>query len=83
MNVSCHLTSKYNLGNPKTYSDCIDLLGKNNFIDADLVKVLSSMIGLRNLLVHEYVTVEIEKLYLLLNYLNDFVRFAVVVKDVI
>ena len=34
------------------------------------------MVGLRNLLVHEYVRVDQEKLYNYLNFIDDFTQFA-------
>jgi len=34
------------------------------------------MVGLRNILVHEYITVEVEKIYSLLDSISDFKLFA-------
>jgi len=81
IDISCHLVSKYNLGNPKTYIDCIDLLVQNNYLDSKLGEKLNGMIGLRNILIHEYVKIDLDKLYQLLNSINDFKEFAVSVKD--
>jgi uncharacterized protein YutE (UPF0331/DUF86 family) len=83
IDISCHLTSKYNLGNPKTYSECIELLEKENYLDKEIVGNLLGMVGLRNILVHEYVTVDLEKLYSLLCLINDFKKFAESIKDYI
>lgn len=76
IDVSCHLVVKYNLGNPASYSDCIDLLKRHEYIDEQLADKLFGMIGLRNILVHEYIIVEAEKLYYLLNNVDDFKEFA-------
>src|SRR3990167_2776673 len=62
IDVSCKVTSYYNLGNPKNYRECIELLGKFNYINASHIKKYISMIGLRNLLIHEYATIDSEKL---------------------
>src|SRR3990172_12699318 len=70
IDISCHLVSKYNLGNPASYAECIELLKKFNYIDETLASKLAGMIGLRNILAHEYVTVEAEKLYALLDNLG-------------
>lgn len=83
IDISCHLSNKFNLGNPQTYSECIELLVKNDFFDRELGDKLKGMVGLRNILIHEYVSVNIGRLYSLLDYVNDFVRFAAKVKDVI
>ena len=45
------------------------------------LKQLKAMIGLRNILVHEYVAVETEKLYDMLNYLDDFSEFSELISD--
>lgn len=36
IDIACHLVSKYNLGNPSTYSECIELLEKYEYIDENL-----------------------------------------------
>ncbi|HDH06443.1 MAG TPA: DUF86 domain-containing protein [Nitrospirae bacterium] len=76
IDISCHLVSKYNLGNPASYSECIELLEKHSYIDKELTIKLIGMVGLRNLLIHEYVIIEVDKLYALLNDLGDFNMFA-------
>lgn len=82
IDIACHLTAKYNLGNAQTYAECIDLLCKFNYIDPKLAQKLKAMSGLRNILVHEYVKVDIEQLYGMLDYLGDFGEFAEGVKGV-
>jgi len=83
IDLSCHLTAKYNLGNPKTYNECIELLLKEKYLSKSLAEVMMKMVGLRNILVHEYVLIDLQKLYALLNNLQDFALFANEVKDVI
>jgi len=76
IDISCHLVSKYNLGNPASYSECFELLEKHSYIDHELTIKLIGMTGLRNLLIHEYVIIDIDKLYALLRDLGDFTLFA-------
>ncbi len=76
IDISCHLVSKYNLGNPASYSECIELLEKHSYIDNELKTKLIGMVGLRNLLIHEYVIIDVDKLYALLNDLGDFNIFV-------
>ncbi len=83
IDVSCYLANKMNLGNPQTYSECVELLQKHGYISSELSEKLIGMIGLRNLLVHEYISIDITKLYSLLNNLNDFSSFAEAVKNAI
>ena len=64
------------MGNAETYSDCIQLLGQFDIIDEALEERLISMAGLRNILVHEYVAVDIDRLVSFLDHLDDFTDFA-------
>ena len=75
IDVCCHLVSKYNLGAPSTYSECVYLLKKEGYINPDLAEKLTAMIGLRNLLIHEYIRVAPEKLFSLLGSIDDFKAF--------
>jgi uncharacterized protein YutE (UPF0331/DUF86 family) len=79
IDLSCHIAVKQNLGNAETYSDCVKLLAAFNFIDTELKESLQGMIGLRNILVHEYVAVDINRLYEVLEHLDDFTAFASVI----
>ncbi len=83
IDISCHLVSEYNLGNPETYSECIELLRKFNHIDESLEAKLIGMTGLRNILAHEYTHVKVEKLYELLDQLDDIRDFIRRIKGLI
>ncbi|GAB4559027.1 MAG: hypothetical protein Kow0047_04590 [Anaerolineae bacterium] len=76
IDVSCHLVSEKNLGAPNTYAECIELLRRARLLDDHLADAVSGMVGLRNVLVHEYVSVSTEHLYQLLDHLEDFRAFA-------
>lgn len=80
IDISCKITSHYNLGNPQNYRECIELLGKFNFLNTVHVKKYISMIGLRNLLIHEYATIDSEKLYAFLESVDDFKNFIKEIK---
>lgn len=80
IDISCKIASHYNLGNPQNYRECIELLGKFNFLNTTHVKKYISMIGLRNLLIHEYATIDSEKLYAFLESIDDFKNFIKEIK---
>jgi uncharacterized protein YutE (UPF0331/DUF86 family) len=89
IDLACHITAEKNLGTPKNYSDCISLLISNKYLKPDLGKKIISMIGLRNLLIHEparpvggYGIIEIEKLWEYLNYLDDIEHFIYAIQDI-
>lgn len=81
IDLSCHIATHHNLGNAETYSDCIKLLHEYDILNEELTQRLISMAGLRNILVHEYVEVDIDHLFDLLDHLEDFASFAEAVQD--
>lgn len=81
IDISCHIAVHDNLGNAETYADCIGLLGSFNIIDKELKERLISIAGLCNILVHEYVAVDINQLFDMLNRLEDFTLFSQAVQN--
>lgn len=75
IDISCHLVSYYNLGKPANYSECIDYLQKYDYISKELKEKLKGMIGLRNILIHEYISIDLEYLYGLLENIEDMRQF--------
>ncbi|MCS6883210.1 MAG: DUF86 domain-containing protein [Oscillochloridaceae bacterium] len=69
------VASRHNLDAPASYAECVDLLSCAEYLDEELAGAVASMVGLRNLLVREYVRVDPERLYALLSRLDDFRRF--------
>lgn len=76
IDIACKVTSYYNLAHPKSYSECIGALVSGKYIDSDIAQKTTKMIGLRNLLIHEYATIDTTKLIDFLDYLDDFREFA-------
>ncbi len=81
IDIACKISAEYNLGNPKNYRGCIELLEKHNYLSPVLAKKVIGMVGLRNLLVHEYIEIDEEKLYRFLEQLDDFVLFGLAMKE--
>ncbi len=76
IDISCKVSLSYNLGNPKNYRECVELLHKHKYLQAATMKKVVGMIGLRNLLVQEYVSIDTKKLHQFLDSLDDFLSFA-------
>ncbi len=81
IDIACSVTSKYNLGNPKSYSECIELLIEFNHLEKKLGQKVISMIGLRNLLADEYLKVDVQKLFVFLDFISDFEEFIVKIRE--
>ncbi|MDX9923861.1 MAG: DUF86 domain-containing protein [Ignavibacteriaceae bacterium] len=82
IDLACHIVTDKNLASPKTYNECIRVLVQNNYIEKSLGDRLTKIFGLRNLMIHEYGIVEVEKLFLYLNQLHDIDDFIKVYKEI-
>ena len=57
--------------------DVIDKLGERNILPAAFVKTIRGMVGVRNILVHEYAAVDLGKIHdIVQKRLDDFRKFA-------
>lgn len=71
------LISSLGLRKPKDAKEVIIILGENKIISSRFTKRFASVTGFRNILVHEYVKLDISKLYQhLRNDLEDFDTYA-------
>lgn len=59
LDMAQHLIRRERLGIPQSASDTFELLARGGWIDGALVKSLRSMIGFRNIAVHEYQKLQI------------------------
>lgn len=60
INIAEHIVSGLNLGMPEHARDLFPLLAKENIISEDLVEKLGKAVGLRNVLVHLYLEVDLD-----------------------
>ena len=82
IDLACSIVSEKNLGIPKNYSDCIILLINNKYLEDELGKRIQSMIGLRNLLVHEYGIIDVNMLYEYLDNLQVIKDFSNIIAKI-
>lgn len=81
IDLACSCVAEKNLGVPKNYSECITLLISFKYLNNVLGEKILRMIGLRNLLVHEYGIIDVKKLYEYLNYIQDIKDFAAAISQ--
>ncbi len=78
INIAEHLVSGLNLGMPEFARDLFPLLARENIIAEDLAEKLGKAVGLRNVLVHMYLDVDLDILAnsatVGLNDLREFVK---------
>lgn len=63
IDIGNHLVADAGLGAPERYSDILEKLSGAGLIDAELARRLVPVVGMRNVLVHEYVRLEAERIW--------------------
>ena len=58
VDVAQHLCASEGWGPPATNADALVVLGRHGVVDGELARRLAQAVGFRNVLVHEYVTVD-------------------------
>ncbi len=72
LDIGNHIIAEKNWGSVDTYRDVAKILYKKEILDDALYQLFVKMIGLRNILVHEYLEVEVDIIYdIIKNNLND------------
>ncbi|RMD04321.1 DUF86 domain-containing protein [Clostridium autoethanogenum] len=60
IDLAMHIVSDKKLGIPQNSRDAFEVLFENNIIDEKLMNNLKSMVGFRNIAVHDYQTVNLD-----------------------
>lgn len=82
MDVGNHILAAIGENQISDYTDIIDRLGERNIIPSDFAQRIRSMAGLRNVLIHEYTRIDLNKIYdILQNQLIDFHKFIEYIKE--
>ena len=82
MDVSAHLQIELDLDRVTDYREAILSLGKHGVLPQEFVERISGLTGFRNILVHEYLTVDPLKVHGVLQHgLEDLKKFIVYITD--
>ena len=77
LDIGSHLLSAEAVNDYEDYTQIIDRLGDRGVIPKDFAASIRGMAGFRNILVHEYLRVDLEEIYRILHeQLDDFSRFV-------
>lgn len=63
LDIGSHIVAEGNLGRPKDYTEIIDILSAQHVIPTEFGQDIRKMPGFRNLLIHEYIEVDVERVY--------------------
>jgi uncharacterized protein YutE (UPF0331/DUF86 family) len=75
--IASHVISDNELRTPETYADTFRVLAENGILHSEQLAVMEKMAKFRNIVVHQYETVDAEIVILILRrHLNDFGQFS-------
>ena len=63
MDIAAHIISEEGLGVPGSAAEMFYLLQENGFLTGDLTEKMVKAVGFRNLLVHEYEKIDLQRLH--------------------
>jgi len=82
MDIGSHIIADENLGVPNQSREIFSILADNKIIEQNLSEKLSSMVGFSNILVHEYVKLDLKEVVSILEGdLEDLYLFCSLISD--
>ncbi len=81
IDIGNHIIAEMGWESPEVYRDVAKVLAKHRVISQEFSKIFEKMIAFRNILVHEYVELDLKKVYEYLNKLEDFRKFASFIEE--
>jgi uncharacterized protein YutE (UPF0331/DUF86 family) len=78
LDIGVHILAAQSKPDWEGYTEVIDKLGTNEIIPIEFARKIRGMASFRNILVHEYATIDLEKLHQILN--NNLVDFEEFIK---
>ncbi len=76
IDIGNHIIADMGWESPEVYRDVAKVLAKHGVISEEFSKVFEKMIAFRNILVHEYMELDLKRVYEYLDKLENFRRFV-------
>lgn len=81
MDIGQHLISEMGWEMPRAYKEIPEILARHKVIPPEFAETLKKMISFRNLIVHEYVLIDLKLVYKNLENVKDFQKFAQFIEE--
>lgn len=82
IDIATHIVVDNNMGNPETLGEAFCILNREKYLNDDEAKIYRNMVGLRNILSHEYLKIDKKIIYgVLKNNLVDIKKFIIFIND--
>ncbi|MFB4161176.1 DUF86 domain-containing protein [Geomicrobium sp. JSM 1781026] len=77
IDLAMHIVSIHKLGLPQTSREAFDLLEKHEYIHAQTAKDMKSMIGFRNVAIHDYQKLNLDIMQSIIeHHMEDFIQYT-------
>ena len=63
IDIAAHIISEEGFGVPGSTTEMLYVLKENGYLDSDLTRKMVKAVGFRNLIVHEYARIELDRVY--------------------
>lgn len=63
IDLANHIVAELGLGRPENYKHIFDILAKNGILSSRVVEKLKKMVGMRNVIVHDYAEVKTKEIF--------------------
>lgn len=83
IDIASHLAASLGFRSPESYTDLFTVLGERDLLEDELCSTMKLMVGLRNILVHDYLDIKPRLIYKNLKQLDDFRAFAEAVERIL
>lgn len=84
IDLAMHIISEKHLGIPQNSRDAFEVLNANKILDNELTKRMKSMVGFRNIAVHDYKAVSMKIVQAIIeNHLEDFKEYVYYINKLI
>ena len=78
IDIAAHIISEEGFGVPGSTTEMLFVLNENGYLDSDLTQKMVKAVGFRNLIVHEYARIDLERVYEIaqndIRELNDYLK---------
>ena len=82
IDIATHIVVDNNMGNPETLGQAFSILNKEKYLKDEETEIYRKMVGLRNILSHEYLKIDKNIIYnIFKNNLGHIKKFIIFVND--